>query len=205
MTSQLRALRIALILSVLLVIGVGVALSFSPETIESRLARGDADLGGNFTLQSVNGPIELTDYHGNTVVLYFGYTYCPDMCPAALAKLGVALRHLPKPLQQKTQGIFISVDPQRDTIERLAQYTRVFSDKIIGATADPDTIREIAGRYGVFYHRVNLDADTKEYFIDHTSQFYLIDSNGQLIDTLPQNVSSTVLLNRLVQMAAEEN
>ncbi len=143
--------------------------------------------GGNFTLQSNKGPISLDDYKGKVVFLYFGYTYCPDVCPTSLARISAAFKKLnPEELEQ-VQGILISVDPERDTPEKLAEYTQFFHPKIIGVTGTKAEIDEITERYDVVYR--NAEGNTAAgYLVDHTSFIFVLDKKGKISEFLPHAV-----------------
>ncbi len=140
--------------------------------------------GGDFTLQAVDGPAALKDYRGKVVLIYFGYSMCPDICPTNLSMMANALNQLSKEELQQVQGLFISVDPDRDTLQRLAEYTQYFHPAIKGITGKPEEIAEVAKRYGAAYQKVVLDSAT-DYVVDHSSETYVIDPHGKLVERLP--------------------
>ena len=140
--------------------------------------------GGEFTLQSLSGPVSLKDYRGKVTLLYFGYTMCPDVCPTNLSMMSNALMQLSDKELSQVQPIFISVDPKRDTMERLAEYTHYFHPSIIGASDTPEVIKELADRYGVAYQLVVQDASATNYVVDHSSETYVIDPQGKLVERL---------------------
>jgi len=135
--------------------------------------------GGDFTLLSAAGPVSLQDYRGRVVWLIFGYTYCPDICPTSLAAAGQLLAALSPEEQQKVQVIFVSVDPERDTPQRLQEYTRFFHPAIIGVTGGPEQIAAVAKHYGVIHTRQPADAHGN-YAVDHTASSFLIGADGLL-------------------------
>ena len=126
--------------------------------------------GGGFSLQSLSGPVSLTDFRGKVVLIYFGYTMCPDICPTNLSLMSNAFSQLDKQELAKVQGIFISVDPKRDTMERLSEYTHYFHDSIIGISGSAPMIREIADRYGAAYKLVVQENSATNYVVDHSSE-----------------------------------
>ncbi len=140
--------------------------------------------GGDFTLQSLDGPVALKDYRGKVVLIYFGYTMCPDICPTSLSMMAGALAQLKPEQLQQVQGLFISVDPQRDTLQRLDEYTRYFHPAIKGLTDKPERIAELAKRYGAVYQKVVLQSAT-DYVVDHSSETYVVDPQGRLVERLP--------------------
>ena len=145
----------------------------------------EAPTGGDFTLESNSGPVSLHDFRGKLVMLYFGYTYCPDICPTNLGNLSVAWRQLPEWARDTVQILFISVDPERDSPARLKTYVDFFNAGIIGLTGDPKTLKEIAHRYGVVYQKVPMRDSAVGYLVDHSAFTYVIGPDGQLLTQLP--------------------
>lgn len=137
--------------------------------------------GGEFTLQSLSGSVSLKDFRGKVVLVYFGYTMCSDICPTNLSMMSNAFAQMDKQELAKVQGIFISVDPKRDTMERLSEYTRYFHESIMGISGQADVIREIADRYGAAYQIVIQEDSATNYVVDHSSETYVIDPEGKLI------------------------
>lgn len=144
--------------------------------------------GGDFTLLSAQGPVSTQAYRGKVVVVYFGYTYCPDICPTSLATLGAALGQLRPAEQAQVQPLFVSVDPQRDTPARLKEYAAFFHPKLIGLTGSPQTLAAAAKAYGASYSFQPPDA-RGNYVVDHSAFTYLVDTQGHLADTLPHGAS----------------
>jgi protein SCO1/2 len=147
----------------------------------------------DFTLQGPKGPVSLSDFPGKLVLLYFGYTYCPDICPTNLAMWSQALAQLKPDELEKVQPIFISVDPERDTVERLAPYALFFHHRILALTGKPDKLAEVAKRYGAVYSRYE-DPKAGSYAIDHTAVSYVLDPHGQVVEKLPHGASADELL-----------
>ncbi len=150
---------------------------------EHKLVKASQSEGGDFNLKTLSGSITLKDFRGKVVLLYFGYTMCPDICPTNLAMMSNALMQLDENDLSHVQGIFISVDPQRDTMERLSDYTQYFHPSLIGASSTPEIIKELAGRYGVAYQKVKQDS-AANYAVDHSSETYVIDPQGNLVERL---------------------
>ncbi len=138
----------------------------------------------DFTLQVKDGTIRLSDFRGKVVLLYFGYTFCPDVCPATLGTLAQAIRQLGKKGEQ-VQVIMVSVDPQRDTPERMAEYVHHFDPSFIGGTSTPQEIAKIASLYGVFYEISTETTASGAYLINHTATVMVIDRNGYLKLVIP--------------------
>ncbi len=134
-------------------------------------------------LTSADGPIRMTDFEGKVVVVYFGYTFCPDVCPATLSKLADSVEILGEKADN-VQIIMVSVDPARDTPELLEDYVTHFHPDFIGVTGDEATVNRVATLYGVFYEQAE-GTEATGYTIDHTSTVILVDREGYLKLVLP--------------------
>jgi protein SCO1/2 len=141
-------------------------------------------VGGEFTLQSHKGPVKLSDFRSQVVLIYFGYTWCPDICPTNLGMISLALDALTEVERSQVQVLFISVDPERDGVERLREYGAYFHPKILGITGSPEVVAEVAGRYGASYRKAD-QSSTSEYVVDHTANSYLVNPQGELVEILP--------------------
>jgi protein SCO1/2 len=149
--------------------------------------------GGDFTLTSINGDTSLHDFRGKFVFIYFGYTFCPDACPTSLATLAQAFREFnPEELEQ-VQGLFISVDPDRDTPQRLKEFSAYFHPKILGLTGSSMDLALISSRYGATY-RAQKVASAAGYLVDHSSVIYLVDPKGELVNEFPYGVSAAEIV-----------
>lgn len=138
----------------------------------------------NFTLMSSNGQrVSLDDFRGKLVVLYFGYTFCPDVCPATLVEIAGAMDILGEDAK-KVQAIMVSVDPERDTPEQLAEYVAHFDPNFLGVTGTPEEIAELATLYGIYYEK-HEGSEASGYLIDHTATVMVIDQEGYLKLLLP--------------------
>lgn len=145
---------------------------------------GNGQFGGDFSLQQAGNTFKLSDYQGKVVLLYFGYTACPDICPTSLAIIGAALKLLSPEELAQIQPVFISVDPERDQGERLMTYARHFNPGFVGVTGTPAQIQQAAKQYGVYYAKVESNS-AMGYLIDHTSQTYLVSKDGASVTVLP--------------------
>jgi protein SCO1/2 len=132
----------------------------------------------DFTLTAHTGkPVRLSDFAGKLVLLYFGYTFCPGICPTTLAEIAQALHTLGPQEAEKIQVLMISVDPERDTPARLAEYVPHFHPKFLGLTGTPVEIATTAASYGVFYKKYAGPA-ANSYLVDHTSMVIVVDDQG---------------------------
>jgi len=142
----------------------------------------------DFTLNDEAGqPVKLSDFRGKLVLLYFGYTFCPDVCPATLAQVKEALAQLGGDAE-RVQLIMISVDPERDTPEKVSAYVRQFDPRFIGLTGDPETLTRITTAYGVVYEQHEGSAATG-YLIDHTATLTILDRDGYVRLIMPFGVT----------------
>jgi len=147
--------------------------------------------------EPVGGPFALTDqaghertdkeFRGRLMLVYFGFTYCPDVCPTDLQAIGLALDKLGRDGDQ-VQPIFITVDPERDTAAHLADYVPMFHPRLIGLTGSADAIRKVADAYKVYYAKVPQDAG--DYTVDHTAYIYLMDRDGNYLGFFPPGTSA---------------
>lgn len=139
----------------------------------------EAPTGGDFTLQSAAGPVSLQDFRGKVVMLYFGYTQCPDVCPTSLAQCVQALAGLDASQAREVKLLFVSVDPQRDTLPRLKEYAEYFHPNMVGVTGTAEEVARVATLYGSSYTSQPPRADGS-YAVDHSAFVYLIDREGRL-------------------------
>jgi cytochrome oxidase Cu insertion factor (SCO1/SenC/PrrC family) len=139
---------------------------------------------------TIGGPFSLTDQNGRTVtdadlkgkptLLYFGYTYCPDVCPTALLLMETAVESLGPDAAKKVNMVFITIDPERDTPALMKGYVSNFGPTILGLTGTPEQIAKAARAYRVYYQKVP-SKDDSPYLMDHSSIIYLLDRNGRFV------------------------
>lgn len=163
-----------------------------------------ARVGAPFTLTAHTGEVVSDrDFHGQHVLIYFGFTYCPDVCPLALQQMDLALNQLNDRERAAYQPIFISVDPERDTPDVLASYvaSNGFPENLVGLTGSVEDIGNLAQSYSVYFSKVELENSRAEYTVDHSSIIFLMDHNGEFIDlfthTTPPEAMATVLKHQL--------
>jgi protein SCO1/2 len=157
---------------------------------------GREPIGGPFGLIDHTGrPRTNADFRGKLMLVYFGFTYCPDICPTDLQAISLALDRLGAAADQ-VQPLFITVDPERDTAAHLAEYVSLFHPRLIGLTGDAAAIRAAADAYKVYYAKVPNDAGT-DYTVDHTAFIYLMDADGKYLGffppgTPPERIAETI-------------
>jgi len=139
--------------------------------------------GGDFTLHSFDGPVSLKQFRGNVVLLFFGYTSCPDVCPLTLSVLSKVFSKLSADELERVTALFVSLDPDRDTLEMLRKYTGYFHPNIVGVTDRKAVIDAVTEKYGVVYKRVEKSSSPIGYVILHTLDMLVVDRRGKLLDT----------------------
>jgi protein SCO1/2 len=154
-----------------------------PVFVGKTITTGTASIGGPFTLVSTNGDT-VTDrvYRGKWLLIFFGYTFCPDACPTALYNISVALEKL-GPDASKLQPLFITADPQRDTHEVMAEYLKAFDPRIIGLTGTQAQIDSVAKEYRVYVAQETAEREG-DYLVSHSAYTYLIDPQGKFVNVI---------------------
>jgi protein SCO1/2 len=138
-----------------------------------------ADWGRELALIGHDGrPRTLADFRGKVVVLFFGFTHCPDVCPTTLAEAAQALKALGGEAE-RVQVLFVTVDPERDTPEVLAKFVPAFHPSFLGLTGDPEAVRKAAKEFKIFYDK-RPGKNPGEYSVDHSAQTYVLDAEGRL-------------------------
>lgn len=194
--SQRILLGVVIFLTTLL---VGLAFFWEPELPERIMPKAAIAAGGDFTLTAADGPVSLKDYRGKLVLVYFGYAYCPDICPTSLAATAAGLNLLTPEEAAQVAVIFISVDPERDTPARLKEYAAFFHPTMIGVTGTPENLAEIAKRYGAFYARQKVDTAGGGYVVDHTADTYVVGRAGQLLTKIPHGAAADLVAKEIRQ------
>ena len=138
-----------------------------------------ADYGKALALVDQHGQLRrLEDFRGKAVVLFFGYTHCPDVCPTTLADLAQVMRQL-GPLADRVQVLFVTVDPERDTQQVLAKYVPAFDPRFLGLRGDAEATRAAAKEFKIYYEK-RPGKTPGEYSVDHSAQTYVFDPQGRL-------------------------
>ena len=157
-----------------------------------------------FTLTSANRGtvVHAEDYRGKILLMYFGYMHCPDVCPMTLSRLQNAVSQLGKGAEQ-VRILFVSVDPQRDSLQELAQYTQAFGRQVIGLRGSQETLQELTRRYRVTYGYDKPDADGN-YNVSHSSAVYTFDRQGRARLLIRDKDPLSAIVHDLEQLLGEE-
>lgn len=171
-------------------------------TVTSRAAS-DRQFGGPFEMTDDQGhKVTQADLLGKPSVLYFGFTYCPDVCPTTLSELSSLIDKLGKDAD-KLNFVFVSVDPERDTPKHMHEYLSYFSHKIRGFTGTKEQVAAITKAYGIYYKKVPLENGT--YTIDHTASVFLINQKGGFVATIDTQEDQKTALGKLKRLVAMAN
>ena len=169
---------------IVLLAWLGRGLAGEDKTIVTNEA---ALIHGTFTLQSAKGEtVTEKNFQGRYMLVYFGYTHCPDMCPASLLLMQNALSHL-GPLAKKVQPLFITLDPARDTAAITNDYAHHFGDAMIGLSGTPDQTAAAAEHFKVYYSRVEEKHSALGYSMDHSGFIYLMGPNAEYLTHFAYN------------------
>jgi protein SCO1/2 len=169
----------------------------------ARAAASGVTIGGPFTLVTPDGTT-VTDqtYRGKWLLVYFGYTSCPNSCPTTLLEVATALTKLGPDVSQ-IQPLFITVDPERDTPKVMQQYTGSFDPRIVGLTGTPQQIAAAAHEYGAYFvgHRTGPGAD--DYVMDHSTYLYVMDPRGKFVRAFNTDASGDRIADMLRELIAQ--
>ncbi|XWS55516.1 hypothetical protein CRYUN_Cryun09bG0006800 [Craigia yunnanensis] len=161
-------------------------ISNASKAVKEGPSAGKAAIGGPFSLINHDGKrVTEKDFFGKWTLVYFGFTHCPDICPDELQKLASAIDKIKEKVGIEIVPVFISVDPERDTVEQVHEYVKEFHPKLIGLTGNSDEIKKVARAYRVYYMKtVEEDSD---YLVDHSIVMYLMDPNMEFIKFFGKN------------------
>jgi protein SCO1/2 len=186
-------MRRSMSLAVIAAIALAAAASFTGAARAAAPAPAPI-LSGHFELETLDGrTVTEADYRGKWMLVYFGYTYCPDVCPTVLNEMGTALNELGS-LAARIQPIFITVDPARDKPKVLTEYLKSFDPRIVGLYGDGDQTEAAAKEFHVYYRLRSLG--NGQYTVDHSGFLYLLDPKGKFVKLLTADLPGH-------QMAAE--
>ena len=199
--SKFRAVKVRFfsigIIICFLIMYSGIADSHDPESdrIEGENKDGESKSFQleDFILSSPEGALSLKDLRGSVVLLFFGFTSCADVCPISLATISHAFSFLNDDELKLSKSLFISLDPERDTLEKLKKYTGYFHPNITGVTGTIKELSMVAKIFGVNFEKKNSPDSALGYVIYHSSKIFVIDPQGVLRKTIPHNTDSKLL------------
>jgi len=170
----------------------GIAAMTLLKDAEVARSTGTALVGGPFTLTSQTGKrVSDADFRGQYMLVVFGYTYCPDVCPAELQVMSAALDEMGQKAE-RVQPVFITIDPERDTVAALKDYMTHFHPRFVALTGTPEEIAAVAKAYRVYYARAKGGGET-DYLMDHTSIIYLMGPDGAFVKHFPYGTDAKAL------------
>ena len=157
------------------------------------LGEGAALINAEFTLEDASGKaVKASDFRGRYMLVYFGFTHCPDICPTSLLLMSNALNALGAKAE-KIQPVFITVDPERDTPKLVGTYVSHFNKRFVGLSGTPEQIKQAADHFKVFYSKVETKESALGYVVDHSGFIYLMGPDGKYVTHFPYTVSEQEL------------
>jgi protein SCO1/2 len=195
-------LLIAAAIIAILLIGAGVWMALSNNKPAGLTA---ASVGGPFALQDGNGrTVTDRDLRGRWLLVYFGYTSCPDACPTTLTEVATAMDKLGEHADQ-VQPVFISVDPQRDTPQVVKDYVAAFTPKLLGLTGTPEQVAQVAREYRVYYAIHRSGGGPGDYSVDHSSLLYLMGPDGRFVAPIRADESGEAIAADIAKYVEPQN
>jgi protein SCO1/2 len=196
----MRARLIAFIVAGFLIgalAGAAVLLITTPQGGQPVQSSGTALVGGPFSLVGTGGkPVTDRDFRGRYMLIFFGFTHCPDICPAELQVIAQALEQLGDKAKNVVP-IFITLDPERDTPEAMGNYLKSFGPNFVGLTGSPEAIAAAAKAYRVSYAKVEDKESAADYGVDHSALVYLMDPKGRYVTHFSYGLSAEQMAEKL--------
>jgi len=172
--------------------------------VQNHQGQGIPQIGGVFTLTDQHGIKRSTsEFHGTYQLIYFGYSFCPDICPLGLQNMSGALTALGRDIEA-VQPLFVTIDPERDTVENLKIYASNFHPKFTMLTGTPQEIAPVLKSYKVYAAKAKPDGTMADYLIDHSTMIYLMGRKGQFLKSFPHTASPEELAKAITMLLAEE-
>jgi protein SCO1/2 len=177
--------------------GAAVLLVANPQGGQQVQSSGAALIGGPFSLVGAGGkPVTDRDFRGRYMLIFFGFTHCPDICPAELQLVAQALEQLGDKAKNVVP-IFITLDPERDTPEAMANFVKSFGPNFVGLTGSPEAIAAAAKAYRVAYSKVENKDSAGDYSVDHSALVYLMDPEGRYVTHFSYGLSADQMAEKL--------
>lgn len=202
--------KLGLAAGIISMLGLGI---FYATTVEKPLDEGYKpvyEYGGEFTLQSHKGAVSLSDFKNKVVVIYFGFLSCTEACPVSMSTMVGAIKKLTPAEREKLQVLFVSVDPERDDLKSLHDFSKHYvasaggnPDIIMGLTGTKEDVDAVSKLYGVFFELVDLEGSGLGYTVDHSSRFYMVNTAGELVTTMNHSTTPIELAAKIRELQAE--
>ena len=168
---------------------------FVQNSFVQKIENQDSLPGGHFKLKDQNNEIFDSSSSQKLMLIYFGFTYCPDVCPTTLIKMADIIDRLGEDTK-KINSIFITVDPERDTTDIISDYVSAFHEDIIGLTGTKNEIDKVAEDWGVYYEKEALEGE-EEYTVNHLDIIFLANANGEFVDYFPPKIQSVLIVEKI--------
>ena len=168
---------------------------FVQNNFVQKIENQDSLPGGHFKLKDQNNEIFDSSSSQKLMLIYFGFTYCPDVCPTTLIKIAEIIDRLGEDTK-KINSIFITVDPERDTTDIISDYVSAFHEDIIGLTGTKNEIDKVAEDWGVYYEKEALEGE-EEYTVNHLDIIFLANANGEFVDYFPPKIQSVLIVEKI--------
>jgi protein SCO1 len=199
----MRARLIAFVIAGFLIgaiAGAAVLLVANPQGGQPVQSSGAALIGGPFSLVGADGkPVTDRNFRGRYMLIFFGFTHCPDICPAELQVIAQALEQLGDKAK-KVVPVFVTLDPERDTPEAMANYVKSFGPNFVGLTGSPEAIAAAAKAYRVAYSKVENKDSAGDYSVDHSALAYLMDPEGRYVTHFSYGLSTDQMAEKLEKL-----
>ena len=189
--------RQAIFLGLLALASIGIGIWAGLQGQAQETVSGYPDLGGDFALVSDQGPVELSDFRGKVVPIYFGFTHCPDVCITSLSSIAAGLKELTEDELALVQPLFITIDPERDDPERVGEYARYFYPGMLGLTGSLEDVTKVAKAHFVIFEKVPLDDSELGYTMDHSSIVYVVGKDGVIKSLIHHGEKPSVIAQTL--------
>ncbi|MCP4327550.1 MAG: SCO family protein [Alphaproteobacteria bacterium] len=180
-----RIVVIVAVVAAAFAIGIGARLLLPMWQQTTPIATGEALIGGPFELVDQNGETRRdTDFAGRHMLIYFGYNYCPDVCPTSLQNMTIALESLDRTEADRIEPIYITIDPERDTVAEMKSFAANFHPRLVALTGTPEQVAAAARSYRVYFKKAGEGDD---YLVDHSSFIYLMGPDGRYVRHFSHN------------------
>ncbi|HET6467327.1 MAG TPA: SCO family protein [Geminicoccaceae bacterium] len=198
-----RALVLGLLAGLALILvaaGAGWLWHVASDPGRAEQSQGPVPIGGPFTLTDQDGRrVTAEDFRGRYMLVLFGYTFCPDMCPLGLTTMADALDALPPAKAARIVPLFITVDPERDTVEVMKAYVPLFHERLLGLTGTPEEVAEVVKEYRVYARKAAPD-EGGGYLVDHSTFTYLMDTEGRYLAHFGHDATAEEMAARLATL-----